>query len=87
MTADKRVTLGYITLGKDLTSIGAQFANWDQPTLQHADKVAVEVIQAIRNGDFSNANPNVNYNFDNYAHLLGLTTLDHPGYITKEIPL
>ena len=87
ITADKRVTLGYITLGKDLTSVGAQFANWDQPTLQHADKIAVDVIQAIRNGDFSNANPNVNFKFDNYAHLLGLTTLDHPGYITKENPL
>ena len=84
ITAEKRVTLGYITLGKDLTSVGAQFANWDPTTLKHADKIAVDVIQAMRNGDFSQANQNVVETFDNYASLLGLTTLDHPGYITKE---
>ena len=62
-------------------------ANWDEHILQDADKVAVEVIQAIRKGDFSDANPNVNPLFDEYSDLLGLTTLDHTGYTTTKIPL
>ncbi len=87
LTADSRIILGYITLGKDLSSIGHQMANWDEHTLQDADKVAVEVIQAIRKGDFSDANPNVNPLFDEYSDLLGLTTLDHTGFTTTQMPL
>ena len=87
LTAGSRIILGYITLGKDLSSIGHQMANWDEHILQDADKVAVEVIQAIRKGEFSDANPNVNPLFDEYSDLLGLTTLDHTGYTTTKMPL
>ncbi len=87
LTNGGRVILGYITLGKDLSSIGHQLADWDDRTLHDADRVAVEVIQAIKKGEFTDANPNVNPLFDEYADLLGLSTLDHTGYTTTRMPL
>jgi len=85
LTGDAGLLLGYITLGKDLSSIGAQFANWDETALNDADKVAVEVIRSIRAGEFTELNDDVPAIFDDYADLFGKTTLDHPGHIIKEV--
>ena len=79
LTKDASILLGYISLGKELGKVGAQFATWDEATLLNADQTAVDVIRAIHNGDFSELSDNIDVKFDNYAELLGRTTLDHPG--------
>tara|TARA_B100000686_G_scaffold263617_1_gene277396 strand:- start:139 stop:426 length:288 start_codon:yes stop_codon:yes gene_type:complete len=84
ITKDHPVKLGYITLGNDLSSIRSHFASWDKATLSEADRVAVDVIKAIRNGEFSWLKENIPLKFDAYAELLGRTAFDHPGIVIEE---
>ena len=85
VTQDAPILLGYITLGKELTDVGAKFATWDEELLADADQTAVQVIKAIHNGEFLENKDDIPVKYDQYAELLGRTTLDHPGIEITEV--
>jgi RecB family exonuclease len=60
------VQLGYILLPRDVRRIGASLAEWSAADLEAADRVAHDVVRAVRRQDFWPASPEFT-GFDEFA--------------------
>ncbi len=78
ITGDSSVRLGYISLSNDGDDLNVSFAQWDDAVLQQADNVAIEAIRCIRSGNYGPLSESIDSRIDDYADLLGLTSLDSP---------
>lgn len=74
---DMSLSLGYITLPRNLSQVSEQFANWTADELEEADECAREVVRMLRENEFRFDPDNMGgYRYSPLGDLLGLGYLE-----------